>query len=168
MIRQLFRLYLFLLVCFSISVTATAQTVDIPDPNLRTAIEKALGKASGATITMADIANLTRLSALFANISDLTGLEAATNLRELNSRHLTSEGMTAPYPTSHRWHNSHIRHLTAGRIKQPDRTVSCGQLNSRHLTAGRIKQPKRTVSCEQLNIRHLTAGRIKQPDTSKP
>ena len=83
MIRQLFRLYLFLLVCFSISVTATAQTVDIPDPNLRTAIEKALGKASGATITMADIANLTRLSALFANISDLTGLEAATNLREL-------------------------------------------------------------------------------------
>ena len=83
MIRQLFRLYLFLLVCFSISVTATAQTVDIPDPNLRAAIEKALGKASGATITMADIANLTRLSALFANISDLTGLEAATNLREL-------------------------------------------------------------------------------------
>ena len=80
MIRQLFRLYLFLLVCFSISVTATAQTVDIPDPNLRAAIEAELGKAPGDTITMADIANLTRLSALFANISDLTGLEAATNL----------------------------------------------------------------------------------------
>ena len=57
--------------------------VDIPDTNLRAAIEKALRKASGATITMADIANLTRLSALFANISDLTGLEAATNLTEL-------------------------------------------------------------------------------------
>ena len=83
MTRQLFRLYLFLLVCFSISVTATAQTVDIPDPNLRTAIEAELGKAPGDTITMADIANLTRLSALFANISDLTGLEAATNLTEL-------------------------------------------------------------------------------------
>ena len=80
MTRQLFRLYLFLLVCFSISVTATAQTVDIPDPNLRAAIEAELGKAPGDTITMADIANLTRLSALFANISDLTGLEAATNL----------------------------------------------------------------------------------------
>ena len=83
MTRQLFRLYLFLLVCFSISVTTTAQTVDIPDPNLRAVIEKELGKASGDTITMADIANLTRLSALFANISDLTGLEAATNLTEL-------------------------------------------------------------------------------------
>ena len=50
--------------------------VDIPDTNLRAAIEKALGKASGATITTEDIAYLTRLSALFANISDLTGLEA--------------------------------------------------------------------------------------------
>ena len=57
--------------------------VDIPDSNLRTAIEAELGKAPGDTITMADIANLTRLSALFANISDLTGLEAATNLTEL-------------------------------------------------------------------------------------
>ena len=57
--------------------------VDIPDTNLRAAIEKALGKASGATITTEDIAYLTRLSALFANISDLTGLEAATNLTEL-------------------------------------------------------------------------------------
>ena len=83
MTRQLFRLYLFLLVCFSISVTATAQTVDIPDPNLRAAIEAELGKAPGDTITMADIANLTTLSALFVNISDLTGLEAATNLTEL-------------------------------------------------------------------------------------
>ena len=83
MTRQLFRLYLFLLVCFSISVTATAQTVDIPDPNLRAAIEAELGKAPGDTITTDDMANLTRLSALFANISDLTGLEAATNLTEL-------------------------------------------------------------------------------------
>ena len=54
--------------------------VDIPDSNLRTAIEKALGKASGVTITTEDMANLTVLRALFANISDLTGLEHATNL----------------------------------------------------------------------------------------
>ena len=50
--------------------------VDIPDSNLRTAIEKDLGKASGATITTEDMANLTGLRARFANISDLTGLEA--------------------------------------------------------------------------------------------
>ena len=83
MTRQPSRFHLFLLVCFSISVTATAQTVAIPDPNLRAAIERELGKASGATITGADMATLTRLSATESNISDLTGLEHATNLRRL-------------------------------------------------------------------------------------
>ena len=57
--------------------------VDIPDPNLRAAIESALGKASGASILLSDMANLTRLDAPNANISDLTGLEDATNLKEL-------------------------------------------------------------------------------------
>lgn len=62
---------------------ATAQTVDIPDPNLRAAIEKTLGKTSGETITTTEIANLTHLSATGSNISDLTGLEHATNLTTL-------------------------------------------------------------------------------------
>ena len=57
--------------------------VNIPDPNLRAAIETALGKASGATITAAEMATLTRLSASDANIRVLTGLEFATNLTYL-------------------------------------------------------------------------------------
>ena len=80
MTRQLFRLYLFLLVCFSISVTATAQTVDIPDPNLHAAIEAELGKAPGDTITTDQMATLTQLEARHVNIRVLTGLEHATNL----------------------------------------------------------------------------------------
>ena len=84
MTKQSFRCaLLFLLICFSISVTATAQTVNIPDPNLRAAIENQLGKAAEDTITAADMATLTRLSATESNISDLTGLEHATNLRWL-------------------------------------------------------------------------------------
>ena len=59
------------------------EPVNIPDSNLRAAIEKAHGKASGDTITTADMATLTRLEAKNANISDLTGLEFATNLTEL-------------------------------------------------------------------------------------
>ena len=59
------------------------QAVDIPDANLRGAIEAELGKASGDTITTADMANLTGLHAPNANISDLTGLEHATNLKWL-------------------------------------------------------------------------------------
>ena len=43
MTKQPFRFILSLLMCLSISLIATAQTVDIPDPNLRAAIKRALG-----------------------------------------------------------------------------------------------------------------------------
>ena len=58
--------------------------VTIPDAKLRAAIEAALGKASGATITQAEMAILTFLGAYEVGISDLTGLEFATNLIDLN------------------------------------------------------------------------------------
>ena len=60
------------------------QIVDIPDANLRAVIADSLGKASGATITQADMLTLTTLLAPNANISDLTGLEYATNLTALS------------------------------------------------------------------------------------
>ena len=61
-----------------------AQTVDIPDVNLRAAITADLGKTPGATITAAEMATLTRLEAHNANIRDLTGLAFATNLEEID------------------------------------------------------------------------------------
>jgi len=59
-------------------------TVRIPDANLRAVIEDSLGKASGAPISRAEMASLTRLEALNSNISDLTGLEFATGLTVLD------------------------------------------------------------------------------------
>ena len=76
--------HLFLLMCLTLPFTVTGQVVDIPDANLRAAIETALGKASDATITMSDMVNLTDLQARNASIQDLTGLEHATNLASLN------------------------------------------------------------------------------------
>ncbi len=58
-------------------------SVDIPDPNLRTAIERELGRTSIAPITAADMESLTTLNADRADISDLTGLKAAINLTRL-------------------------------------------------------------------------------------
>ena len=58
--------------------------VDILDANLRAAIEDALGQTPGTPIAPAEIATLTRLEAGNASISDLTGLEHATNLTELS------------------------------------------------------------------------------------
>ena len=58
--------------------------VTIPDAKLRAAIAAALGKARGATITKGEMTTLLRLEAHEEGISDLTGLEFATNLTTLN------------------------------------------------------------------------------------
>ena len=90
---------------------ATAQTVHIPDPGLRSVIESALGKEAGADITQSDMESLESLQAgcryltlsekgwftplaehwvcdttddtFVSSIKNLTGLEFATNLIEL-------------------------------------------------------------------------------------
>ena len=58
--------------------------VTIPDGNLHAAIETALGKSSGASISGAEMASLTSLEAPASEIRDLTGLEFATGLTSLN------------------------------------------------------------------------------------
>ena len=66
-----------------VEVRSGQATVSIPDANLRAALESALGKASGARITEAELATLTTLTAQAKSIERLTGLEAAVNLTEL-------------------------------------------------------------------------------------
>ena len=58
-------------------------SVHIPDPNLRAVIEDTLGKPPGTPITAEEMATLERLYANEMDISDLTGLEFATNLKVL-------------------------------------------------------------------------------------
>ena len=77
---------LILTVCilfFALCHPATAQTVHIPDPNLRAVLESVLAKKVGEDITQVDIANLESLDAFGSGIRNLTGLEFATNLIEL-------------------------------------------------------------------------------------
>ena len=62
----------------------TAVTVDIPDPNLRAAVEIALKVAPGTSIVSSEMETLPRLEAQNANINNLTGLERATGLTYLN------------------------------------------------------------------------------------
>ena len=81
---QLFRFTFLLSICLTLPLTAIAQVVDIPDSNLRAAIETALNKAPGATITAAEMKTLNRLEARNANIRNLTELEFAINLRWLD------------------------------------------------------------------------------------
>ena len=72
---------------FFFPLMTSAQTVNIPDANLRAAIEEALGKTSDARITAEEMATLTRFEIFNKDIVDLTGLEAAINLENLDLRH---------------------------------------------------------------------------------
>ncbi len=66
-----------------VALNASAQTVNIPDANLRAAIADALGKAPNARITVSEMAALRELHALSMDIKNLAGLQAAVNLENL-------------------------------------------------------------------------------------
>ena len=171
------------------------QTVNIPDPNLRAAIEKTLDKASGATITTADMAKLTELVAEDANISDLTGLEAAinltrldlwtnnisdisavarlTNLTSLNLNHNSIAdisplaGLKQP-DIAESWVQQHLRHFSGSKTNQPDTAGPLDQQYLRHFSGGKTNQPDISESWEKLGIGHLSGGRANQPDIAEP
>jgi hypothetical protein len=66
------------------STTSTlAQEVSVPDPNFNAVIREALGKPNGP-LTQADMLSLTNLGAIFRNITNVQGLEAAQNLVSLD------------------------------------------------------------------------------------
>ena len=91
---QFFR-FAFLLICLALPLTSTAQVVDIPDPSLRAAIEAELSKGAGAPITTDEMVTLHQLWVNQTNISDLTGLEAATNLTTLDLRNTLISDISA-------------------------------------------------------------------------
>ena len=70
-------------VLFLTALPTSAQTVNIPDANLRKAINEALEKPQGTRITRDEIARLTHLEVHNANIKNLMGLEHATRLEEI-------------------------------------------------------------------------------------
>ena len=68
--------------------------VDFPDPNLRTAVQEALGLASRDAITPEMLQTLTQLDAWDREIIDLTGLEHATRLKVANLHNNTIRDMS--------------------------------------------------------------------------
>ncbi|MDV4343621.1 tandem-95 repeat protein [Methanoculleus sp. YWC-01] len=68
------------------AVVAVSEVVTFNDPGLEAAVREALGKPVG-DITAEDMAGLDTLNADWRGISDLSGLEYATNLQGLNLRY---------------------------------------------------------------------------------
>ena len=66
-----------------ITTNSFARVVEIPDPNLRTAIREALQLPDGQPITQQRMLEITTLKASGKGITNLTGLDNATNLKHL-------------------------------------------------------------------------------------
>ena len=154
--NQILHFTFFLLMSLTLPLTATAQVVDIPDPNLRAVIENALGKVSGATITTADMATLPRLEAKNANISDLTGLEGATNLKSLR---LGGNSISDIAPVTGLT-NLKVLSLWANSISDISPVEALTNLTELNLSGNLISDISPVADLNQLTWLHLQSNRI--------
>ena len=122
----------------------SVQPVNIPDANLRTAIEDALHKPAGAKITNADMATLTSLEPGWGDIRELTGLEFATNLTYVAS---------CPQPD--------IESIAPRRINKTAIPIYRRKQDNRPIASCEINKSEGTESPRKRNIRPLTPCRIK-------
>ena len=63
--------------------TRVCSGLNIPDDNLKAAIEEALNKRPGEEITVDELANVTTLEASDSGVVDLSGVQVLGNLREI-------------------------------------------------------------------------------------
>ena len=133
--------------------TATAEVVNIPDPNLRVAINRTLDKPTDALIDASEMLNLTKLNAEDIGISDLTGLEHAANLIELSlvGRHLTKEEQTRFIGLRY---DGRLHHLFDSRTPLVD--VAPLAANLKKLTKLRLKDLHIVDAAPLSNLKNLT------------
>ena len=77
------RLLAFLVAAILLIPHASAQEIEIPDPNLRQAIRERLELPDEVPITQTEMLRLEKLTAKGVEIENITGLEYATNLKSL-------------------------------------------------------------------------------------
>ena len=111
-------------------------SVHIPDPNLRAVIEEVLSKAPGAPITADEMATLETLEALADSkgIRDLTGLEFATNMRDLWLKHNEHISDLSPIAGLH-----NLTALDIGHNSVSDLSPLAGLTNLRKINIGNNK-----------------------------
>ena len=118
--------------------------IDIPDSDLRAAIATALGAPVGVSIVRGHLENLTRLKASNANISDLTGLEFATNLTTLE---------LGPERVANEWRNSNA-------VKDLSPLAGLSYLTSLHLPNNSISDISAVANLSDLTWLHLSHNNI--------
>ena len=166
---------------------ATAQTVHIPDPNLRVLIESTLDKEAGADITQTDMASLQSLQngchfltlsekgvwwvrerwicestddTFGYGIQDLTGLEFATNLTDL------SLGRNQISDISPLKNLTNLIHLDLGRNQISDVSPLKDLINLTDLSLGRNQISDVSPLRNLINLTHLSLINNRVSDVS--
>ena len=147
-----YTLTLCVMLFFLFPLVVSAQTVNIPDANLRAAIATALGKAPGATITAEEMATLTRLEAHNVNIRNLTGLEAATNLEDLRLKHNLISDLS-PLAGLLRLHHIELEDNTISDLSPLKRLINLGGLHISHNLISDLSPLEGLI-----NLRHINLG----------
>ena len=142
---------------FVFPLTTLAQTVNIPDTNLRAAIEEALGKTSNARITAEDMATLIHFDAGNRDISDLTGLEAATNLERLELPHNLISDLS-PLAGLIRLHRLNLEDNTISDLSPLKGLISLDGLHIPHNLIYDISPVEGLVNLRWVNFGHNVVG----------
>ena len=138
---------------FVFPLTTVAQTVNIPDTNLREAINEALGKAPDARVTVDEMETLTRLEANNRRISDLTGLETATNLEDLRLNHNLISDLS-PLAELIRLHRIQLEDNTISDISPLKGLINLGNLHIPHNLISDISPVEGLVNLRWVNFGH--------------
>ena len=130
----------------------SAQAATIPDANLRAALEKALGKATGETITAAELQAMSGdLDLRELGIADLSGLELVTGITAI---HLGVNAITDVSPLGG-LSNLTVLNLRENAIADLTPLTSLSNLNRLYLRENSISDLSPLASLTNLTILHV-------------
>ncbi len=138
---------------FLIALNTPAQTVNIPDANLRKAINEELGKPADAQLTQAEMARLTSLNANAKEVKNLRGLEAAIRLEVLylNRNQITN---LSPIAGLVRLNRIELGHNTISDISPLEALISLENLRIDNNSVSDISPLEALISLRSINIGH--------------
>ena len=145
-----------LMLCALISLiplSTSAQTVNIPDANLREAINETLDKAPNARITKDEMARLTHLNASAKDIKNLKGLETATRLDslELNHNRITN---LSPLAGLVRLHRISLEDNAVSDISSLEGLINLERLHISHNLISDISPLEGLINLRRIDIGH--------------
>jgi len=135
----------------------SAQAATIPDANLRAALEKALRKATGDTITAAELQAMSgELDLEAREIADLSGLELVTGVTAI---HLGTNAITDVSPLGG-LSNLTVLNLAENVIADVTPLASLSNLNRLYLRENSVSDLSPLASLTNLTILYLDENRI--------